>query len=73
MIDKEKAKKRFLNLRIAKKVSQYTLADDLELSRSTVTSWELGTRLPSPEVLGRLADYYDVTIDYLLGQSDKKK
>ncbi|MEK5166554.1 helix-turn-helix transcriptional regulator [Paenibacillus sp. FSL R5-0527] len=35
-----------------------------------VSHWERGTRTPSLEVACALADYFDVSLDYLVGRSD---
>lgn len=63
---------RVIGLRIEKKLVQADLAKALEVSRPTVNSWELGTRLPSVPVLYALADYFDVSVDYLLGRSGSR-
>lgn len=44
----------------------------LGLSTSMTTNWKNG-RLPGAEILCKLADYFDVTVDYLLGRSKTKK
>ena len=40
---------------------------------SAYCRYELGMREPTASVLWRMADYYDVTVDYLLGRSDRRK
>lgn len=50
--------------------SQQALAEALGVSQSTVANWEGGRREPSFELMGRVADYFQVTVDYLLGRSD---
>lgn len=42
------------------------VADDLEISRASLEYYEKGKRKPDTEVLLKLAEYYDVTCDYLL-------
>ena len=56
---------RIKELRKKKGVSQQVLADSVGISRSAVAMWEKGTE-PSNEMLSVLADYFGVTIDYLL-------
>lgn len=53
------------DLRKQKGVSQQKLADSVGVSRSTVAMWEKGTE-PSNDMLSILADYFCVTVDYLL-------
>lgn len=61
---------RLKELRKERKISQQKLADHLDVARSTVAMWEVGPNQPDSEMLLRIADYFDVTIDYLLGRSD---
>lgn len=53
-------------LRENKRVSQAKLAQALGISQSTVGMWENGTNKPEYEKLIKLAEYFDVSIDYLL-------
>ena len=50
------------------KTSQYRLQKDLHFSSSTTYAWISNQSLPSVERLDRLADYLDVSVDYLLGR-----
>ena len=54
-------------IRAGKTVTQ--VAKDLGVSQGTVSNWEMERKLPSVETLERLADYYGVTTDFLLGRS----
>ena len=56
-------------LRKSKKINQATLAEALGMSQATITFWENGKRTPDIEMLSRLADYFNVTTDYLLGRT----
>ena len=56
------------NLRKANHVTQRHLADSLYIDCSTVTKWETGKAIPSPETLNKIADYFGVSVDYLLGR-----
>lgn len=58
-------------LRKKKGLSQYDLAVQLGLSRGQISNYELGTRLPDYDTLIKIADYFGVTTDYLLGLTDK--
>lgn len=54
--------------RQTKGMTQQALADQLFVSRKTVSSWETGRNLPNLETLARLAELLDVSTDYLLGR-----
>ena len=53
-----------------KGITAYRLRKDLSLSNSIVTYWMDGTRLPNGESLIKLAEYFGVSIDYLVGRTD---
>ncbi|HHV30479.1 helix-turn-helix domain-containing protein [Acetivibrio mesophilus] len=57
-------------LREEKRLSQKDIADYLGITRQAVASYELAKREPDYEVLKKLADYFDVSIDYLLGRAN---
>jgi len=57
-------------LREKKGINQSALAKEIEVSQSTVGNWEAGTRIPDISMMKRLSDYFDVSIDYLLGGSE---
>lgn len=56
------------NLRNKKEISQVELAKDLGLSAGTIGMYESGKRKPSFEALESIADYFNVSIDYLVGK-----
>lgn len=51
-------------------LTQQDLADQLAYSDKTVSKWELGKAIPSVDVLKELADFYGVTVDYLISEND---
>lgn len=55
-------------LRIEREKSVRDVATDLEIGKSTLSCYENNIKKPSYEVLGKLADYYNVTMSYLLGE-----
>ncbi len=57
-------------LRNSKGLSQLEFAKQLKLSKSSVNMYERGEREPGIETLERIADYFNVDLDYLLGKSD---
>ena len=61
-------------LREARGISQQELADDIGVSPSAVGMWESGRREPRTlEQLGKIANYFGVSADYLLGQKEQEK
>ena len=61
------------NLREDVDKTQTQLAEYLNVKQTTYSKYELGKINIPVEVLIKLADYYDVTIDYIVGRSKKKK
>lgn len=59
---------RLRELRIEKHVTQEQLGDNFHVSQVTVSHWENGTQEPSFQILLDIADYFNVTTDYLLGR-----
>lgn len=57
------------DLRKEKRVSQTELAKQVHVSQATVTAWETGKAEPSSSALNSLADYFNVSTDYLVGRS----
>lgn len=58
---------RLKELRKKSKLNQKQVADVLGLTVSAYGNYELGQREPTIESLCKLADYYGVTVDYLIG------
>ena len=56
-------------LRKERGMTQQAVAEALGVSFSTVSMYERGQRCPDMEMLGRIADYFGVTTDVLLGKS----
>jgi transcriptional regulator with XRE-family HTH domain len=57
-------------LRKQKKLSQYELANKLGYSRGKIANYEQGQREPDHATLKTIADFFEVSIDYLLGQTE---
>ena len=64
---------RLAALRKEKGLSQAELAKLLNMGQSTIAMYERNRRTPDPATLNRLADFFDVSVDYLLGRTDKRK
>lgn len=59
----------FKELRTEKKLSQDSIATELEVSPALISKWERNESTPAPEMLEYIADYFDVSVDYLIGRS----
>ncbi|MDE6568000.1 MAG: helix-turn-helix domain-containing protein [Lachnospiraceae bacterium] len=60
------------NLREDRDKKQQEIADYLHIKQTTYSKYELGKINIPIETFIKLADYYHVSVDYLLGRSDKK-
>ncbi len=58
--------KNLKKIRKAKKLTQSDVAKELNITVSAYGNYELGQRSPTPEMLIKLAKYFQVSIDYLL-------
>lgn len=65
--------KRILNLNSSKGNSDKTLELELKLKPKTVNNWKRGLSEGYMKMLPQLADYFDVSVDYLLGRTDTAK
>ncbi len=63
---------RLKQLRNEKGLYQKELADILGVSRPTITQYENGTRTPDHETLNKIADYFNISLDYLLGRGSER-
>ena len=61
----------FKRLRLSCGLTQVEMAEKLGISRSTIGMYETGAREPDFETLEKIADFFNVDIDYLLGRTDK--
>ena len=57
-------------LREERGLSQVELAKQLDISASAIGMYEVNSREPSDDIKTKIAEYFDVSIDYLLGVSD---
>ena len=60
-------------MRQIRKISQVRLAIDLCMNQNSISRYENGTREADYKTLIQLADYFDVSIDYLLERTDNPK
>lgn len=67
-----KLSERLHELRKERKLTQEDAAKEMEIALRSYRRYETGERLPDAEVLVRVADFYGVTLDYLVGRSEKR-
>ncbi len=61
---------RLKEIRKSKGISQLKLAMDLNTNQNTISRYETGEREPGINELIKLADYFNISVDYLLGRTD---
>ncbi len=64
---------RLKELREQRRLIQEGLALKLNVSQSTISAYEVGERVPDLETLIAIADFFNVSLDYLAGLSDLKQ
>ena len=62
--------KRLKELRTKRNISQVKLAMDLNMNQNSISRYENGEREADYETLIAFADYFCVSVDYLLGRTD---
>lgn len=65
-------KQRLIELRENEKLTQKTLAEKLKYNTVTYNNWEKGKAEPNIKTLIELADFYNVTLDYICGHKTKR-
>lgn len=64
---------RIQDLRTDADMSQKQLSEILHISQRSYSHYETGSRNIPVEMLIRLENYYDISVDYLVGRTDKKE
>lgn len=64
---------RLKEIRKSKGISQLKLAMDLNMNQNTISRYETGEREPGLAELVKIADYFNVSIDYLLERTNISK
>ena len=67
-----KLAERLRELRKEHTLTQESTAKELKISLKSYCRYETGEREPAASTLVRMADFYNVTADYLLGRSDER-
>lgn len=65
--------RRLRELRQVNKLTLEQLGTKFKVTKQTVSHWEKGDRLPPLDVATSLAEYYDVSLDYLVGLTDNPR
>lgn len=63
--------KRLQQLRERRRISRRVLSELCGLSKNMIARYERGERMPNIEDASTLADFFDVTLDYLCGRNEK--
>ncbi|MDU7210125.1 MAG: helix-turn-helix transcriptional regulator, partial [Streptococcus sp.] len=61
---------RIKELRKKKKLTQEELAEKINVTKLTISRWERGERVPKSDKAQQLANYFGVSVAYLLGYSE---
>ena len=64
---------RLRELRLERNMSQQRLAMELSMTQNTISRYENGEREHGIKELIRIADYFNVSLDYLLERSEQKR
>jgi transcriptional regulator with XRE-family HTH domain len=63
---------RLKNLRLENNLTQKELAEKLNMQNTAISKYELGEREPDIETINNIAEFFNVSTDYLLGRTDIK-
>lgn len=69
-MDRKIFSQRLKELRTSNSLTMVDIADALHINKTSVFTWESTKTIPSTEKLIELADYFNVSLDYLVGRSD---
>ena len=58
-------------LRQTRELTQVQLADKLGVSKQSISNWENDNIMPSVDMLEKIADFFSVSTDYLLGREKR--
>ena len=64
---------RLKEIRKSKGISQLKMAMDLNTNQNTISRYETGEREPGINELIKIADYFNISVDYRLGRTDNPK
>lgn len=72
MFDKKIFGNNLKQLRTSQQLTLEQLGEIFNVTKQTVSRWETGTRLPTIEVIYDIADYFNISIDSLVGHKTNK-
>lgn len=64
---------RFVQLLQEKGITAYRVSKDTGVTQTTLSDWKTGRATPRIATLKKIADYFDVTLDWLLGNTEYRK
>ena len=64
---------RLIDLRKTRKYTREALAEELNISKYTLRNYELSVNEPGSSFLKQVSDFFDVSIDYLMGMTNEKE
>ena len=64
--------KRLKELREEKNITQVRMGIELGVSQETISGYEIGKAIPPADMLVKLADILDTSVDYILGRTDNR-
>lgn len=64
---------RIKELRLSHSLNQVEFAREMSVTKQTVSNWENNNIQPSIDMLVKIADFFNVTTDYMLNRDDKKQ
>ena len=62
----------FRKLRAEKKLTQLEMAEELGIQRGAISNYENGSRMPEKPLLVKIANFFDVSLDYLITGSEQQ-
>lgn len=62
----------FVQLLQEQNITAYKVAKETGISNATLSDWKNGRSVPKADKLQKIADYFGVSIDFLMGATDKK-
>lgn len=65
-------KHKIREMRELKGLTQETIAHELKVSQGTYNNWETGRRIPELSTILKIADLYEIELDYLFGRDVEK-
>jgi len=66
-------KDRLKELRLTKKITQEELGKAFSVIKQTISSWENGNSRPDIDMASKIADFFEITTDYLLCRTDEPR